>query len=368
MFLKISSSVKFQHSNHWDTPAQHSWVSVTTKNTAQQILQLQWLVYSDLQAAGYQSGWSKKVYQSKQTLKPNYSALLLCFLIWTQANLKKKKNHTLLQTRALKNGNYLWSSKESTWNGMKYIRDEMKSSLSVPLSSICFVCTWLICTAETWAEHTEEWLGELGRDLQGPMESCCFFLVETIFWATEGKQNTQAGKAEHTWRAGHGRETQNEQHTNGGRRLHHQSLLQKMECVSGKTKDFPWCSKWDSRTPISPGENQRTKGKNYKKQHQEFCTKFPLCSQHHTQSFIFHSSLGCSPGRQKTPLVSAAKEYYGFPFFTSHCTKVILSKPKPNITGILKLIKRPWHRKNTWIGGATHYSEILYGKKLYQDS
>lgn len=44
--------------------------------------------------------------------------------------------------------------------------------------------TWLICTAETWTEHTDEWLGEFGRDLQGPIESCCFFLVATIFCAT----------------------------------------------------------------------------------------------------------------------------------------------------------------------------------------
>lgn len=85
---------------------------------------------------------------------------------------------------------------------MAWDRAEMKSSLSVPFPSICFICTWLICMAETWAEHTEEWLGELGRDLQGPMESCCFFLVETIFWATEGKQNSQAGQAEHPWEAG----------------------------------------------------------------------------------------------------------------------------------------------------------------------
>lgn len=110
----------------------------------------------------------------------------------------------------------------------------MKSSLSVPLSSIYFICTWLICTAETWAEHTEEWLGELGRDLQGPIESCCFFLVETIFWATKGKQNMQAGKAEHTWKAGHGRKTQNEQGTNRG--LHHQSLLQKLSALQGKQR------------------------------------------------------------------------------------------------------------------------------------
>lgn len=41
--------------------------------------------------------------------------------------------------------------------------------------------TWLMCTADTWAEHTEEWLGELGKDLQGPMDSCCFFLVATTF-------------------------------------------------------------------------------------------------------------------------------------------------------------------------------------------
>lgn len=48
-------------------------------------------------------------------------------------------------------------------------------------------CTWLICTADTCAEQTDEWLGELGSDLQGPMDSCCFFLVATIFWATSGQ-------------------------------------------------------------------------------------------------------------------------------------------------------------------------------------
>lgn len=47
--------------------------------------------------------------------------------------------------------------------------------------------TWLMCTADTCAEHTDEWLGELGSDLQGPMDSCCFFLVATIFWATSGQ-------------------------------------------------------------------------------------------------------------------------------------------------------------------------------------
>ena len=51
--------------------------------------------------------------------------------------------------------------------------------------------TWLMCTADTCAEQTDEWLGELGRDLQGPMESCCFFLVATIFWATEGKETEE---------------------------------------------------------------------------------------------------------------------------------------------------------------------------------
>lgn len=34
------------------------------------------------------------------------------------------------------------------------------------------------------AAGTDEWLGELGRDLHGPMESCCFFLMATTFWAT----------------------------------------------------------------------------------------------------------------------------------------------------------------------------------------
>lgn len=56
--------------------------------------------------------------------------------------------------------------------------------------------TWLMCTADTWAEHTEEWLGELGKDLQGPMDSCCFFLVATIFWATSGhRDKTQQREA-----------------------------------------------------------------------------------------------------------------------------------------------------------------------------
>lgn len=58
-----------------------------------------------------------------------------------------------------------------------------------------YVCvcvpTWLMCTAAaTCAEHTEEWLGELGRDLHGPMDSCCFFLVATIFWATATTQQS----------------------------------------------------------------------------------------------------------------------------------------------------------------------------------
>ena len=44
-----------------------------------------------------------------------------------------------------------------------------------------------MCTADTCEEQTDEWLGELGSDLQGPMESCCFFLVATIFWATSGQ-------------------------------------------------------------------------------------------------------------------------------------------------------------------------------------
>lgn len=48
--------------------------------------------------------------------------------------------------------------------------------------------TWLMCTADTCAEQTDEWLGELGSDLQGPMDSCCFFLVATIFWATSGQE------------------------------------------------------------------------------------------------------------------------------------------------------------------------------------
>ena len=38
------------------------------------------------------------------------------------------------------------------------------------------------------AEGTDEWLGELGRDLHGPIESCCFFLMATTFWATGGEE------------------------------------------------------------------------------------------------------------------------------------------------------------------------------------
>lgn len=34
------------------------------------------------------------------------------------------------------------------------------------------------------AAGTDEWLGEFGRDLHGPIESCCFFLMATTFWAT----------------------------------------------------------------------------------------------------------------------------------------------------------------------------------------
>ena len=61
-----------------------------------------------------------------------------------------------------------------------------KSSLAPAhcLTSRITSSTWLMCTADTWAEHTDEWLGELGKDLQGPMDSCCFFLVAMIFWAT----------------------------------------------------------------------------------------------------------------------------------------------------------------------------------------
>lgn len=41
-----------------------------------------------------------------------------------------------------------------------------------------------MCTDGIEAADTAEWLGELGRDLQGPMASCCFFLKATTFWAT----------------------------------------------------------------------------------------------------------------------------------------------------------------------------------------
>lgn len=46
--------------------------------------------------------------------------------------------------------------------------------------------TWLMCTAGMEAADTAEWLGELGRDLQGPIASCCFFRKATTFWATAG--------------------------------------------------------------------------------------------------------------------------------------------------------------------------------------
>jgi len=61
----------------------------------------------------------------------------------------------------------------------------------------CAVCddwsfTWLMWTEGMAAAGTEEWLGELGRDLHGPIESCCFFLMATTFWATgeERHRNT----------------------------------------------------------------------------------------------------------------------------------------------------------------------------------
>lgn len=38
------------------------------------------------------------------------------------------------------------------------------------------------------AAGTDWWLGELGRDLHGPMESCCFFLMATTFCATGGEE------------------------------------------------------------------------------------------------------------------------------------------------------------------------------------
>lgn len=56
-----------------------------------------------------------------------------------------------------------------------------KSDVGTILSSTQGFKAWLMCTADTWAEQTDEWLGELGSDLQGPMDSCCFFLVATIF-------------------------------------------------------------------------------------------------------------------------------------------------------------------------------------------
>lgn len=210
--------------------------------------------------------------------KANYSALLLCFFKSSQSKKKKKfKYHFKLQiTDSIKkNCNTSQAAKrafEMAWN-----RAEMKSSLSVPFPSICFICTWLICMAETWAEHTEEWLGELGRDLQGPMESCCFFLVETIFWATEGKENTQAGQAEHPWEAGHSRRAHGEQHTDSGA-----SATKACSKHGGKGpwartrglvfQEAPWRLQLgspqggcDSRSLIPPGEHQRTRGKKLQK-------------------------------------------------------------------------------------------------------
>lgn len=53
--------------------------------------------------------------------------------------------------------------------------------------------TWLMCTEGMEAAETEEWLGELGSDLQGPMQSCCFFRRATTFWAT-GEKNEKGSR------------------------------------------------------------------------------------------------------------------------------------------------------------------------------
>lgn len=49
-----------------------------------------------------------------------------------------------------------------------------------------------MCTAGMEAADTAEWLGELGRDLQGPMASCCFFRKATTFWATAGNSKVNS--------------------------------------------------------------------------------------------------------------------------------------------------------------------------------
>lgn len=53
--------------------------------------------------------------------------------------------------------------------------------------------TWLMWTEGMEAAGTDEWLGELGRDLHGPMESCCFFLMATTFWATGEESGKDTG-------------------------------------------------------------------------------------------------------------------------------------------------------------------------------
>lgn len=55
-----------------------------------------------------------------------------------------------------------------------------------------------MCTAGMEAADTAEWLGELGRDLQGPIASCCFFLKATTFWATAGNSKINST----CWREG----------------------------------------------------------------------------------------------------------------------------------------------------------------------
>lgn len=78
----------------------------------------------------------------------------------------------------------------------------------VQLRFKCVRLTWLICTADTGAAQTEEWLGELGSDLQGPIESCCFFRVATIFWATEmTKKWKRSGGIYALWRKTYSKKT-----------------------------------------------------------------------------------------------------------------------------------------------------------------
>ena len=60
--------------------------------------------------------------------------------------------------------------------------------LDCPLLDAGAGLTWLMWTVGTVPVEVQVWLGELGRDLHWPMDSCCFLRVATIFWATAQKE------------------------------------------------------------------------------------------------------------------------------------------------------------------------------------